>query len=221
MNVSTQVPRGTHLLVGTPAYGGFVHTDFVTSLLGLNNLRIPYTLMTIGNESLITRARNTIVSAFYADLRYTHLLFLDADVFISAEDVLRMLIHGKDVVGAPVALKKLTPDGTRVFNLGQTLGEDGALLITERIGTAALLLSRQAIDALVADAINDARVYQPNPNNLDASRGLAQYDIFRTGIVGGEYLSEDYWVCRELRRLAFSIYVDPVIVTRHNGTMTI
>ena len=34
---------------------------------------------TIGNESLITRARNTIVQLFM-DHDYTHLMFIDADL---------------------------------------------------------------------------------------------------------------------------------------------
>ena len=50
-------------------------------------------------------------------------------------------------------------------------------------------------------------------------KSSVQYDVFRTGVVGDEYLSEDYWVCRELRRLGFPVYLDPTIVTRHSGMM--
>ena len=220
-SANTLAGSAPHLLIGTPAYGGFVHTDFVAALLGLSTSGLAYTLMSIGNESLITRARNTIVSAFHADRRYSHLFFLDADVFIAAPDVQRLVAHGKDVIGAPVALKQRAADGSRTFNIGHAVGEDGALLLTDRIGTAALMFSRAAVDALVGDAIAQGRVYRPNPNHVEAMRGVEQYDVFRTGVVDGEYLSEDYWVCRELRRLGFAIHVDPVIVTRHNGTMSV
>ncbi|MEO6928394.1 MAG: hypothetical protein ABI190_04440 [Casimicrobiaceae bacterium] len=47
------------------------------------------------------------------------------------------------------------------------------------------------------------------------------YDVFRTSVVDGEYLSEDYWACETLRRLGFAIHVDPAIVTTHHGNMAI
>ena len=52
---------------------------------------------TIGNESLITRARNTIVQLFM-DGDYTHLLFIDADLAFNPTAVIRMLEYDKDVV---------------------------------------------------------------------------------------------------------------------------
>jgi hypothetical protein len=38
-------------------------------------------------------------------------------------------------------------------------------------------------------------------------------------VVDDEYLSEDFWVCRQLRELGFAIHLDPTIVTRHSGMM--
>ncbi|HEX6834615.1 MAG TPA: hypothetical protein VF132_13845 [Rudaea sp.] len=208
------------ILIGTPAYGGMVHSDFVNALLRYQQQRIGFALMTIGNESLITRARNTIVSEFHARTEFSHLLFLDADVLLPADGLQRLLASGCDAVGAPVALKGRNPDGSRIFNVGRLLGENGPLYVTERIGTAALLLSRRAVDALVAQARREGRVYTRGAD----VRGIemqapVQYDIFRVGVVGEEYLSEDFWVCRELRQLGFPIHFDPTIVTRHSGTM--
>lgn len=208
------------ILIGTPAYGGMVHSDFVNALLRYQSLRINFSLMTIGNESLITRARNTIISEFHARSEFSHLLFLDADVLLHPEGLQRMLAANRDVVGAAVALKGRKPDGTRIFNIGRLLGESELLYEVERIGTAALLLSRRAVDALVGEARRDGRVY----TRSSEARGTdlqtpVQYDIFRVGVVGDEYLSEDFWVCRELRGLGFAIHLDPTIVTRHSGTM--
>ncbi len=210
--------ENVNLLIGTPAYAGQVHIDYVSALLVFQRERIPFTLMTIGNDSLITRARNTIISAFFARREFTHLLFLDGEVHLPHEGLARMLGYGKDVVGAPVALKGVGPDGARLFNVGNTVGEDGALLVVERVGTAALLLSRAAADALVADARREQRVYERSPTQGD---GSIQYDVFRVGVVDGEYLSEDFWVCHVLRRLGFPIHVDPTVVTRHNGVVAL
>ena len=208
------------LLIGTPAYGGMMHSDYVSALLQYQRAGIDFALMSIGNESLITRARNTILSEFHARAEYSHLLFLDADVLLPPPGLRRMLAAGRDVVGAAVALKGRNASGGRIFNVGAVRGEDGALYEVERIGTAALLLSRAAVAALVADARREGRVYSRGFDLRGVElKSSVQYDIFRTGVVGDEYLSEDYWVCRELRRLGFAVYLDPTIVTRHSGMM--
>lgn len=208
-----------HIMIGTPAYGGMVHMDFVHSLLEYQKAGIRFTLATLGNESLITRARNTLVSMFHHRTDLTHLLFLDADVSLSAASLQTMLSEQRDVIGAPVALKGRNANGTRIFNIGHVVGESGATLLVDRIGTAALLLSRQAVAALVDDAVAQGRVYQ-RMKTLHGDRGSAvHYDVFGVGVHEGEYLSEDFWACMALRRLGFDICVLPDIVTSHHGTM--
>ncbi len=213
--------ENTHVMIATPAYGAMVHTDFVLALLRYQQLGIPFTLVTLGNESLITRARNSLASMFYHRKEFSHLLFLDADVGLAAEGLLSLLEHGKDVIGAPVPLKSRDVNGARIFNIGRALGEEGPLTINERIGTAALLLSRRAVEALVEEAKDAGYVYE-RMGTLQGDTGSAvHYDIFRVGVVNAEYLSEDYWACMTLRRLGFHIYVDPTISTRHHGTLPI
>jgi hypothetical protein len=208
------------LLIGTPAYGGMVHSDFTSALLTYQQAQIPFALMTIGNESLITRARNTILAEFHARPAFSHLLFLDADVSLPAAGLRRLLDSGRDVIGAAVALKGRNAEGGRIFNVGFLVGEDGPLYEVERVGTAALLLSRKAVDALVEDARREGRVYSLGFHVRGADlQASVHYDVFRTGVVGDEYLSEDFWVCRQLRQLGFHIYIDPTIVTRHSGMM--
>ncbi len=105
--------------------------------------------------------------------------------------------------------------------MGKALGEDGPLLSVERVGTAALLLSRAAADALIAQAKREQRVYERSAIAADAGNGSVQYDVFRVGVVAGDYLSEDFWICHVLRQLGFLIHVDPTIVTRHNGMVAL
>lgn len=218
MNLPDRLPHH-HVMVATPAYGGMVHVDYVLSVLKFQSEMISYALMTIGNESLITRGRNTLLAAFHERPEFTHLLFLDGDVYLPADGLKRLLCHEKDVIGAAVALKGRTPDGRRIFNIGPCVGEDGALLLTERVGTAVFMLSRRAVDALVDDARSAGRVYRNSTMGAGAREAELFYDVFRTGVVNGEYLSEDYWVCRVLRGLGFTIHVNPMVVTRHHGTI--
>jgi len=208
-----------NLMVATPAYGGMVHLDYATTLLDLRAAGVAFTLIGMGNESLITRARNALVAAFHAQPAFTHLLFLDADIGVPAAGIQRLLAHGRDVVAAPVPLKGFGPAGERIFNVGRVVGESGPLTLVDRVGTAVLLLSRRAIDALVDDAKRDGRVYDRATAPTGDAATRVHYDVFRVGVADGEYLSEDYWACAALRRLGFAVHVDPTIVVRHHGTL--
>jgi len=214
------VNESVNVMIGTPAYAGMVHVDFVSTLLGFTRARIPFALLTIGNESLITRARNSIAAAFLERGEFTHLLFLDGDVSLAPEDFHRLLAYGKDVVGAPVALKARRADGSPIFNVGSPLGEEGALIVAEHVGTAVLLLSRRAVTALASEAQREGYVYEGTTARGETNAKI-HYDIFRVGVVDGNYLSEDFWACRVLRRLGFRIYVDPTVVTTHIGTIPV
>jgi hypothetical protein len=72
------------IFIGTPCYGGMITADYFKSVLQLTALaatkKIELQFGTIGNESLITRARNTLVQLFMDESQYTHLLFIDADI---------------------------------------------------------------------------------------------------------------------------------------------
>ena len=212
-------PSPVNLLIGTPAYGGMVHIEYVRSVFAFGAAGINYRMSMIGNESLITRARNTIISIFHGQAEHTHLLFLDADVHLPAADLQRMIAANVPVIGAPVALKGLDENGNRIWNVGRTLGTTGSLIKVENVGTAVLLLSRAACTALVEDAIANGRIYQiGNAVRGDFNPDL-HYDVFQVGVHDGVYLSEDYWVCRRLHALGFDVLIDPTVVTTHHGVM--
>lgn len=218
---SGQGPTGLRLLIGTPAYGGMVHIEYVRSLFELTRAGVPFEMAMIGNESLITRARNAIISNFHAKPEYTHLLFLDADVRLPAPDMVRMLQSDAPVLGAPVALKSFDEQGNRIWNVGRTLGTAGSLIKVETVGTAVLLLSRAACTALVEDAIANGRVYERGSSLRGDPSADLHYDVFQVGVHDGMYLSEDFWACRRLHSLGFDILIDPTVITTHHGTMPV
>lgn len=204
------------IMIGTPAYNGQMQADYVRSLLDMTANGLPFALYTITSDSLIARARNTILAQFHQRRDFTHLLFLDADVAIRGRDIVKLVNHAKNVIGAPVRLKANGP-GQPGFNVGDVLSRTGTLASVNRIGTAVLLLSRDAVNKLVDNAIAEGRTYTPDAvTRGDIASGL-HFDVFRQGVVDGQYVSEDYRVCDDLRMLGFDIFVDLAIRTRHFG----
>jgi hypothetical protein len=209
-----------NLLIATPAYGGQVHVDYVHGLMDLFRHGVRFRLLTIGNESLITRARNTLISTFHRNRSYTHLLFLDGDVQLTGQGIRSLLGRSKPVIGAAVALKRVSSDGDKAFNYQEILtqdGQDSGLATVAHLGTAVLMLNRDAVDALIEDAIADNRTYQYTFEAQSGERVVQDYDVFQVGVANGKYLSEDFWVCDSLRRLGFEIFVDLSVPTVHHG----
>ena len=130
-----------NIMIGTPAYGGMVHTDYVWSILPLQNNLCNYEIAFIGNQSLITRARNELFSRFVSNDgdKYSHLFFLDADIGIKPDGVRKLLDHDKPLIAAPVPLKGIRPDGKPFFNVGEVLEEQENNLVTVTcVGTAVM-----------------------------------------------------------------------------------
>lgn len=208
------------ILIGTPAYGSMVHTDYLHSIIDFIKCGLQIATFTIGNESLITRGRNSIISYFHEHPEYTHLLYLDADIGISAASVAKLLMHKKDIIGAPVPLKGTHPKtGEKVYNVGEILSTSDSnhdLVTTIHVGTAVFILNRKAVDAL----IDGADTYGSSEITRGVQLDQTMYDVFQVGVVDGNYLSEDYFVCDMLRKRGFDIWVDKSVEVRHNGNVS-
>ena len=105
--------KGKRVMIATPCYGGQVSVyyfkSYVDLIARLTACGVDYVLSVISNESLITRARNTIASNFleYKDDKgkLDYLLFIDADIQFHPDAVLRLLLHNKDIVTAAYPMK--------------------------------------------------------------------------------------------------------------------
>src|SRR5258708_22379865 len=113
------LPSNTlHLVVATPCYGGVVTQRYMQSvcelMLAATHDNVTVTLELLGNDSMITRARNSLVATTLDNSDATHLMFIDADIGFSPGQVGRMLRFDRDVVAGMYPLKIVHYD-TGVF----------------------------------------------------------------------------------------------------------
>ena len=94
------------VMIATPCYGGQLNEAYLHGILNVTTKAgkegFSVHLNTMGNESLITRARNTLVSQFldYDEKepdRFTHLFFIDSDIGFNGDVFYKVLTSGYDI----------------------------------------------------------------------------------------------------------------------------
>ena len=84
VQVNIDFLKTTKVHICMPCYGGMLTESTFMSFIKWSNtarqLGIDWTMETMTNESLITRARNTLTAKFLTNTESTHLFFVDADI---------------------------------------------------------------------------------------------------------------------------------------------
>ena len=85
------------ILIALPCYGGMVSDKTAKGLFNLGKeLRtagVDHGLITLANESLVTKARSRIANFFMNNTQYEYVMFIDADIGFEPEYVMRLLPH--------------------------------------------------------------------------------------------------------------------------------
>lgn len=93
----------------TPCYGSVCYVNYVYSLMMTLEVFRQYKITTnvefCKSDSLVTRARNNLVAKAMNDPNMTHILFIDNDISWEPFDVLKLLLHDKNIVGGIYPLK--------------------------------------------------------------------------------------------------------------------
>jgi hypothetical protein len=223
------------IFIATPMYGGVCHGEYTSSLVSLLNLLASNGYESqyrfIYNESLITRARDTLVSNFL-DTDYSHLLFIDADVIINPNDVLKLIDEDKDIIcgcypkkelnwnliqqnvneGIPVEYISIK-SSEYVFNvLENTSPNINNVSEVKDAGTGYMLIKRSVFEKLSKVVPN----YKSNILNNNSLVGA----FFQTSIdeETNVLLSEDYHFCKSWRETGGKIFIAPYARAKHVGT---
>jgi hypothetical protein len=228
----------TNILIGTPCYNGLVTTEYLISMLRLQNelsrQGIEFALETTTTVSLIPVARNYIVSQLLAQKKFTHLLFLDADLRFEPQLVARYVAANKDVVAGIYPVKDLNWPEIRQLRPGQPLAStfryavtviDGehpnaeGLVRAEYAATGFMLIRREVLEQMAA-AYPDLKyrsMFALGSGNQAKNDFL--YALFDTSLdhERGLFVPEDYTFCKRWRALGGEIWVDAYSKLAHVG----
>ena len=98
-------------------YGGMCTGHFTLGVINVINrfreLKIECHLASLMNESLITRARNELARMFLDDEKFTHLMFIDSDIYFEHDSVDRLYSHDKSIVCGLYPKKEINWDRVR------------------------------------------------------------------------------------------------------------
>jgi hypothetical protein len=218
------MPQGTpvdfskiHLHIGIPCYGGMVSeptmTSFLRFVLIAQQAKLNWSLDTMVNESLVTRARNNLMAKMMSNQQATHFMFIDADIRFQPESILSMLAHDKEVIGGLYPKKSLPVN--YVINLKPQTKIQGDIFTVDTMGTGFLMFRREVYEKLIAahpetkyvDDVGLGKQYEP-----------MMYSIFDCKIdERGHYLSEDWLFCRRWQEIGGEIWAHSKVLLNHVG----
>ena len=217
IDLNIDLLREARIYIGMPCFGGKILDSTFMSFIkwGFKSIElgVSWAVECVSNESLITRARNVIVASFLKHpAKFTHLLFVDADIAWEAHHLLALLNRDEDVVGGLYAAKQVP---TRVIaNLLGPQMENG-LMEVSKVGTGFLLIKRHVFEKLDAHPSVVPFLWENGiPKEVDGS--LRTY--FDTAMREGRYMSEDWNFCENWRDLGGKVWLDTKVQLGHTGS---
>ena len=209
---------GRKLMIAIPAYDGKLNIKTSFALADLvvkaSKFGVQVQLSHLSGCSIITKARN-ILAANFLESDCTDMLFVDADIVVDAESVLRLLAlsTGKDITAGMYTRraedKKFFLDIYTDANSALEFDKHG-LLRVENVATGFMMIQRHVLVGMVAA--------RPELKYFNDTYNRDEYALFDFELAEGQYFGEDYTFCRRARANGFTIFVDPEITLPHVGS---
>ena len=219
VQVNVDYLKTTRVHICMPCYGGMLTESCFMSYIKWSNvcrqLGIDWTMETMTNESLISRARNTLTAKFLYNKESTHLMFIDADIGWEPWHLLVMLNAQKDVIGGLYPMKSLPVKWCVNGFEGAEVSEDGNLQEVSKTGTGFLLIKREVFEKLNAHPAT-----KPFMNDIGLPVELNPFmkTYFDTAVRENRYYSEDWTFCENWRDIGGKVWVDKRVLLKHTGT---
>ncbi len=223
-----------HLVVATPCFGGQVSSIYASSIFQLQRAlraksNVDLKVHLRDGDALITRARANLVTLFLDDPAATHLLFVDADIGFTPEQVFRLIESGADVVAGVYPIKRINWEKAKraleskrpnvpAASLDYVLeinDPDHVMVVrgftrVRYAGTGFLMIRRHVLEKMSAHP-DYASLQFFREHSLDALAGSPnRFALFECIIdpVSGTYLSEDFAFCKRWTDIGGEIWAD-------------
>ena len=218
IEMSTEILQAARIYIGMPCYGGNLQSTTFMSFIQWSHkayeCSVNWGVECVINESLITRARNICVASFLSSpAKFTHLMFIDADITFEPWHILALLARDEDVVGGLYTAKSMP---TRII-ANNWIGDekDNGLREARKIGTGFMMIKRHVFEKLDAHP-NVVPVTWETGMPDEVKTGLKTY--FDTSVRDGRYLSEDWFFCENWRDLGGKVWLDTNVQLAHTGS---
>jgi hypothetical protein len=244
--VPTNLPQQTKLFVATPMYGGMCTGMYASAIMqlvgvcGQNQMQMYFSFMM--NESLITRARNSMAYDFL-ESDATHLMFIDADINFNPNDIPPMVKADVDIicglypkkeinwVEVEAAVKRGIPPqelskytGAFVVNLPHgtqtTTGKINEPMEIANGGTGFMLIKRSVFEALADKVPSYTNDMYHAVDTVRTPKIIKEFFATSIDEESNRLLSEDYHFCKIAREAGFKVYAAPWASFGHTGTYT-
>lgn len=196
-----------NVLIATPSYDGKLDVWYVNSLITSLNLcslkNINLIPLWMSYDSLIQRSRNDLLQIAYNE-KFDDIIWIDADIEWNPEWILKLLEYEEDVIGGTYRKKT---DEVEIYTVKteNIYKNKNNLIEVEGLGMGFIKMSNKAFTSLYENA-------EEYENENKKSR-----NVFEVVVDNGKLIGEDICVCKKLRELGFSIYLDPNMTCNHIG----
>jgi hypothetical protein len=211
----TETKRSIQLTIF--AYTGEVHcavkNAMVAGMTALASERDwPASIAEIIGDAMLPRSRNTAVSLCRASAA-TDLIMCDADNYCSPADLVKLLDHDVDLVGA--ACRSRTEPlrwPVRWKHNGAIARSANGLIDVESVGTGIIRFSRNCLERMCEAYKDEWYVDDSSPTG----KTVALFEYERRN---RHWWGEDVTFCNRWRAIGGQVWIDPDIETRHIGTV--
>ncbi len=225
-----------------PLYEGNISHVTLTGIIDLikwfSSKKIDYKFYFISKDSLVSRARNTIVTKFLDDEEFggTHLFFLDADIGFNHKNFERLIDFDKDLSCGVYPTKGINwerlktldnkivkPQNLMNYNVNfidpsNIKLENGFTEVME--GATGFMLIKKEVFLSLKKNYPDLK-FSPRPSSILSGSNNC-YDFFKVGNYKDKkgnvnYLSEDFYFSTLWRDIGGKIYADLTSELSHLG----
>lgn len=218
----SRILKNSKICFMVPCYGGAVFeqffVSFMRSVIDFQGNGLKFGLETVSNESLVTRARNTLIAKAMSNKTNTHFMFIDADVSFTVKDIWNLVVADKPII-CGLYPKKAYPIEFVYDKLNdKDQPDEQGLLKVKQAGTGFMLIKREVIEKMFTYYHH---LWYRSNLHLDPAYDPYMYSLFDTSISDDKiYLSEDYTFCKRWRDMGEDIWVNTQVKLGHSGYHT-